>query len=177
MRLAFIASVLFLLSCVTGALRFQERTHSFEIFILREDAYAATEEATARIIKYYRTKPEDVPLAKSPVISDKNIAEYDWKTHAITLRKDFAWRVQRPSMHGVPFVVVADGIPIYVGAFYSGFSSIPCPVPVVMFEQKLETNVLQIQRAYPGEPFGQGNDPRSDERIRKALLALGKLKE
>ena len=119
MRLSLISLLLFLRSGWTGALRFQNHAPHFEIFMPKEDVYAATEEATARIIQYYRSKPEDIPLAKSPVISDHDITGYDWKSHSITLKKDFAWQRQRPAVHGAPFVVVVDGIPIYVGAFYT----------------------------------------------------------
>ena len=83
---------------------------------------------------------------------------------------------QAPSVHGAPFVVVTDGAPIYVGAFYTSLSSIPCPVPVVMFDPLMKTNSIQIQASYHSEQSVKGKDPRADERIKQALIKMGKLR-
>jgi len=84
-----------------------------------------------------------------------------------------------PSIPGTPFVAVADGERIYLGAFTSSFSSIPLSVPCITvpsLDTTRPANSVRIDLGYPG-PFLKTNiDPRSDERIRKALAALGKVK-
>ncbi len=150
----------------------------FGIFMPREDVAQATPDVAERIQMYYRTPPRDIPLAKFPLISDQDILSYDWKTHRLAVKPEALSRVRRPSVRGAPFVVVAEGEPVYVGAFYTAVSSLSCPVPVILVDGITRTNLIRIDRAYPGELPGQsGKDPRPDSRIKKALQAAGKLKE
>jgi hypothetical protein len=153
--------------------------HSFGIFMPREDVLNFTRDVEERIRVYLKSKPEDIPLAKYPLISDQDIESYDWKTHTLTMDRSAIRRILRPLVWGTPFVVVVDGAPVYIGAFYSGASSQSCPVPVILTDGFLNrTNTLVIDRAYPGAtPDQLANDPRSDARIKNSLQALGKLKE
>ncbi len=144
----------------------------------REDVLNFTRDVEERVRAYLKSKPGDIPLAKYPLISDQDIESYDWKTHTLAVDRTVVRRILRPLVWGTPFVVVADGEPIYVGAFYSGGSSQSCPVPVIMTDFPARTNALVIGRAYPGASAAQvADDPRSDARIKNALQALGKLKE
>ena len=53
-----------------------------------------------------------------------------------------------------------------------------CPVPIILYEDARATNVVQIHESYHGETAGRSDqDPRADQRLKKALQALGKLKE
>ena len=153
--------------------------HSFGIFMPREDVLNFTRDVEERVRAYLQRKPGDIPLANFPLISDRDIESYDWKTHTLTVDRTAIRRILRPLVWGTPFVVVVDGAPVYVGAFYSSVSSQSCPVPVIMTDSFLNrTNTLVIDRAYPGAtPDQLANDPRSDGRIKIALQALGKLKE
>ncbi len=155
--------------------------HSFGLFMPREDVLSFTRDVEERIRVYLLARPGDIPLAKYPLISDRDIESYDWKTHTLTVSRSAIQRLRPPLVWGTPFVVVADGEPIYVGAFYSALSSASCSIPVIMHERSLNPDPsgrLMIQRAYPGATGDQmAHDPRSDARIKKALQALGKLKE
>jgi len=121
-----------------------------------------------------------VQLAPSPVISADDVINYDFSTHSMKLRLEALARIPNPPVHGLPFVVVADGQRIYVGAFWTDISSIPSHVPTITVNKssfdKSEASAIQIvHRAYPTDAFGKGPDPRNDPRIKSALAALHKL--
>ena len=120
-----------------------------------------------------------IQLAHSPVISAKDIISYDFTTHAMKLRhKPLAGVSLAPGqlVGGLPFIVVADGQRIYLGAFTSEVSSISLGVPsIVAGRFNTPEDVAVIDRAYPSDQFGQGPDPRGDPRIKSALAALHKL--
>jgi hypothetical protein len=153
--------------------------HSFGIFMPREDVLSATRDVEERIRAYLKSKPGEISLAQYPLISDLDIDSYDWKTHTLAVDQSVIRRIRTPSVWGTPFVVVVDGEPVYVGAFYAHGSSQSCPVPIIIPNDFLgQTNTLVIQRAYPSATRDQlANDPRLDTRIKNAFQALGKLKE
>jgi hypothetical protein len=154
--------------------------HSFGIFMPREDVLGHTPDVTQRVRDFYRAAPKAIPLAQYPLISEKDIEGYDWNAHTLNVDKAALSRIPRPTVWGAPFVVVVDGQPVYVGAFYTGASSASCPVPVIMTDPFLrQSNTLQIQRAYPGEgvPGQSATDPRTNALVKNALQALGKLRE
>ena len=118
---------------------------------------------------------KELPLSSTPVISDVDILSYDFSKHAMRLRPEAIKRLPRPSVFGIPFVVVVNGDRIYGGAFYSSFSSVPFALPVIVVNSPdPDQGVLYIERAYPPS-HAVGVDPRSDERIRNALSTLKKL--
>jgi hypothetical protein len=143
----------------------------------KEDIYHWTPDVTERIRRYFRSSPTEIPLAQYPILSEQDLISYHWANHKLTLRKWNWYRIRLPRLQGAPFVVVADGEPLYVGAFYTGMSSIGCSSPVIMYDPRRTNQVIRIQRAYPTDSFGQGEDPRSDQRLKKVLQELGKLKE
>jgi len=162
-----------------SALETATNGHHFGIFMPREDVLSFTPDVEERARAYIKSRPEDIPLAKYPLISDRDIESYDWTTHTLTVDRSAIRRIRTPWVWGTPFVVVADGQPVYVGAFYTAASSQSCPVPVVVADGVLNrTNTLVIERAYPAAtPDWLANDPRSDKRVKNALQALGRLKE
>jgi hypothetical protein len=97
----------------------------------------------------------------------------------MTLTPEAFKRVPRPSIPGTPFVVVVNGERIYLGAFTTPWSSIPVFVPSIIsvgWYANLPPDTLQIDRGYPGPRKLTDPDPRPDERIKRALGALHKLK-
>jgi hypothetical protein len=122
----------------------------------------------------------NIQLASPPVISADDIIIYDFSTHSMKLRSAALDRIPNPPVHGLPFVVVANGQRIYLGAFWTEVSSIPSSVPTITVDRaSLNKNQPQdvqiIDRAYPTRSFGEGPDPRNDPRIKNALAALHKL--
>jgi len=141
---------------------------------------------TPRLALYHAKEHDDVleriKLENYPLLTEKHIISYDWDTHTITLTKKGIQKIPYSSKIGIrgrSFVIVADGERCYLGAFWSSFSSISCPVPVINIlrpDAPIESGRIQIERAYPSAQFGSGFDPRADERIRKVLKETGKLK-
>jgi|SRR5208282_3085571 len=147
--------------------------HSFAI-------YLTASPVDARILGYYKGDWSQVKLSPTPVITDADILTYDFTTHSMTLTLEAIGRIPRPSVSGTPFVVVADGEKIYLGAFTTSISSIPTALPSIMVDRRWlytnqPANILLIERGYPNDSFGVGKDPRSDKRIKTVLAALNKL--
>jgi hypothetical protein len=141
------------------------------------DVYTQTSDVQDRVIAYERTtKPGEIPLAEFPIISEEDVLGYDWDTHTLQLRNSIWFTVRQPGMHGLPFVVVVDGVPIYVGAFWSDDSSIGSAVPSIRWDDQRKSKKISIQRAYPSSRSGQVDDPRTNEKLKKVLQELGKLK-
>lgn len=76
---------------------------------------------------------ESVPLDPIPLISQKDIVEYDFSTHIMKLTPaafDKVSKIKVASVsYGIPFVVVANGRKHYMGVFWSLLSSIPTSFP------------------------------------------------
>jgi hypothetical protein len=151
-----------------------ETTNSFGI-------YLTAEPVDRRILAYGKGDWAAVRLSEPPLISAADIISYGLAEHSMKLRPEALARIPRPPVGGTPFVVVADGQRIYLGAFTTGFSSMSFAVPSIMVDRRMlvtnqPANTLVIERAYPSPSFGVGPDPRGDQRITTALKALHKLK-
>ncbi|MHC5059665.1 MAG: DUF4943 family protein [Planctomycetota bacterium] len=143
-------------------------------------------------------RPDYYPLdgliiAEKPLVTEDDIIFYDWKKQKIHLKPGVSGRlpeVDRPFKPNVPFVVVANGQRIYLGAFMSIVSSELANMPDIT--QGLGTgNVIHISKGvhinYPGvpniprfnwqSPVDATYNSRFDVRIRNALASVGKLLE
>jgi len=121
---------------------------------------------------------EKVTLESEPLLTEKDLASYDWQTHTLTLTHSGAQRIPKledVGTGGKAFVIMADGQRCYQGAFWTSLSSCSSSLPVIDVWPR--TDSFQIQRAYPSAKFAVGDDPRPDERIRRVLKALGKIKD
>ncbi|HOX56649.1 MAG TPA: hypothetical protein P5205_07785 [Candidatus Paceibacterota bacterium] len=102
-----------------------------------------------------------VTLSPAPVISDADILNYDFSTHTLRLTQEARARLPRPPVSGTPFVVTAEGEPIYLGVFVTSVSSKSFAVPSVMVDAHFRTNqspnAVVIDRAYPTADFGAGD--------------------
>ena len=120
-------------------------------------------------------------LASSPLITGADVVAYDWPTHTMKLRPAVIAKIPKPPVDGTPFVVVAQGQRVYLGVFVTSVSSHTFAVPsitvdAVMLNPAQPADTLVIAGAYPSTSSGRVPDPRSDERIKNALTALGKSK-
>ena len=128
---------------------------------------------------YLVTDNEDGPisqvtLSEHPVISEADIISYIWTNHAMKVTPE-AWdRVPQPGLQGLPFVVVADGERVYIGVFWTRFSSsLPSRPSIDVLpghSQHPVTLYIEPSRSRRLDP-----DPRCDLRIKGTLTALGKL--
>jgi len=138
------------------------KPHSFALYLVK-DLDTAAARATAL---------DELPLEAEPVLTDRDLYAYHWSSHTLALANGAAIleRLPRTPMHGLPFVVVADGKRIYLGAFWTSFSSQSVDLPVI-------DTLLGDWTIRPGYPWVHAldPDPRGDARIRRALSNLGKL--
>ncbi|MGA2070857.1 MAG: hypothetical protein ABSG97_05865 [Sedimentisphaerales bacterium] len=127
------------------------------------------------------TDINQIILEDRPVLTAADIVSYDWNTHTMELTdrglRSIPAAPKEVGVYGKSFVVVADEQRCYVGAFWTTFSSIAYPGPVIELPLDTKTNSVTIRRAYPFETLGMGSDPRTDKRIFKVLSESGKLKQ
>jgi len=144
----------------------------FAIYLLADGSMNGRDAARAALAS--------LKLQDKPLITENDIVEYRWQTHTLVLKPGAEKRFPSPGVWGIPFVLVADGKPQYLGAFWTHFSSASFEHPVITtprFEPKSEPGVVEytIDRAYPGATTGMKDDPRENETVRTVLQSLGKL--
>jgi hypothetical protein len=124
---------------------------------------------------------EKLPLAGKPWIGKAHVSGYDISSHSILLAGGVRHEDVRPPTRGKPFVLLAGGERLYVGAVWSPFSSSlpPAGVPVINTPAfgappgVLLIELPRIIRHGKKEPA----DPRDDPRLRKSLEAAGLLRK
>ncbi|HOC54594.1 MAG TPA: hypothetical protein PKI20_03105 [Verrucomicrobiota bacterium] len=135
--------------------------------------YTVAEPVDRRLLARGSGECSKIALSPAPVISNADILNYDLATHTLRLAPEARARLPRPPVPGTPFVVTAEGKPIYLGVFVTSVSSMSFAVPSIVLDARFRTNqgpnALVIDRAYPAADFGVGPDPRGDPRIRRAL--------
>jgi hypothetical protein len=77
-------------------------------------------------------------------------------------------------VRGVIFTIRLGEVVIYPGIFTSGVSSISKKLPVILLDGK---DTAAIQLGYPTENDFNGEDPRADPRLKKALREAGILRD
>lgn len=121
---------------------------------------------------------EDLALDEAPRVSLGNLRFYERSTHTLRLEPWYGDQLTallpEVGVSGLPFVVVVDQAPIYLGAFFTAFSSQTFGQPVIVLGD-LEDGEVRIERAYPGPGAAEGTDPRGDPRLIELLEAAGKL--
>lgn len=120
---------------------------------------------------------ENIKLAETPLLTDKDIVSYNWEEHRIVFTNEGFKKLPTSTEVGVGgkhFVLVVDGKRCYLGAFWTGISSMSCPYPVIDV-MRAGNNIATIQRAYPQSQFGVGDDPRPNKRLKQVLTELKKL--
>ena len=119
----------------------------------------------------------EIPLDRlvvdsTPILSDEDIRLYRWADHELDLQDADAFLDRLPDVpvQGLPFVVMVNGERIYLGAFWTSYSSWSTDLPVI----DVIMNPLAIKPGYPWDQT-RDPDPRQDPRIRSVLKVLGKL--
>jgi len=119
--------------------------------------------------------------ARGYLLTDADIIRYDWHKHEMILSSDGIKKMPNEKdtgFHGKSFVIVANGIRCYKGAFWTSISSVSHPNPIINIGPQIEKrpkNVIKIERAYPSEKFAAGPDPRNNDLIYKTLVDLNKI--
>ena len=122
-----------------------------------------------------------IELHKTPLITDSDIIRYDWGKHEMILSNDGIKKIPNKKdtgVHGKSFVIVANGVRCYKGAFWTSLSSVSHPNPIINigpYFDKRPKDVIKIERAYPSETFEVGPGPRNNDLIYKVLFDLNKI--
>jgi hypothetical protein len=166
---AFLSVIVFV-SSITAISQTEIQQPSFGIYLTQ---------LSGTVIQTLERSPipvETVPLEPTPLISEKDIVQYDFESHTIKLTPDCFRRVSYIHVgdvsYGVPFVVVANGRKAYMGMFWSMASSIPTSYP----------HILDAERFFQKDGCStciQIRPPKRDVRVTTymALKTLGLLKK
>jgi len=121
---------------------------------------------------------QKLPLQDTPVFATADIVTYSWGTHEIKLTAAAFDRIMamKIPMRGMPFVACVDRKPVYWGAFWTPFSSMSFEGITIIPMLGADSRTIQITLGYPSSGFFQGDDPRPNADVRRALERAGKLK-
>jgi hypothetical protein len=144
----------------------------FDVYLVKEDISPQ---------QMMNTDLTELQLEKPPVLTIDDITTYYWETHEMELTASaferIAWLERtRLSMAGLPFVICAGGEPIYGGALWTSYSSVPYGGIVIDVYPASSGQPLPIRLGYPSPEWFKGEDLRSDPRIRQSLEEAGKLR-
>lgn len=142
---------------------------SFGIFLLKDSSINAYKAA--------RFNLQDLILKDSPLWGIEDFQAYECSNHVFELTNQAKLKIPEGQLKGVPFVFVANNSKIYLGAFWTSFSSFPFENPVIDVDLFRITGILKIDRAYPHDGFAVGIDPRASPEIIKEFMAHNILKE
>lgn len=142
----------------------------FEIRLLADSSISADAASQAPL--------DSLELAPEPIVTLMSLAWYD--SAASTGYWD-AWYGSQAiinqlpdfGVYGLPFVVLADGQRIYLGAFMSDVSSVGLSMPTIIVEQMPDWS-FRIEPGYPGGP-APSPDVRNDPRILSVFREASKL--
>jgi hypothetical protein len=132
------------------------------IYLLK-DAKATLDEITAKNLT-------ELELQAEPLIASSEIVEYNWSAHAFKVsasafRRIQAFGITQDRSVIAPFVVVVGKEPVYLGTFWSLFSSIMPKVPTIYVPAFSPEFIIQ-RAAFAPE---SSPDIRSDSRIHESL--------
>ena len=140
--------------------------HSFGLYLV-EVAPSGTSDVN--------TPLADLTLSAEPLISERDVAAYDWESHTIHLKQqEVADRVlkRKEMSRSRGFVIVADGQRLYLGTLLSPVANSIPDTPVIHFgDRDREYQLESAVRIDPPMISGK-TDTRSDPRLKRVLEAL-----
>jgi hypothetical protein len=124
------------------------------------------------------TNLAQVKLISPPVITDADIVAADFDVGLIRLRPECLKHLPQPSVKGTLFMAVVDGERLFVGAFWTGYSSFgPVADAEIQLEPLPRRDCLWVcWNDLVGGRGGKGwGGPWSDPHIKRCLGDLHKL--
>ena len=121
---------------------------------------------------------DDFALKDVSLLSMDDVVTYQPGTYELTLTDEAVGRLRQMAvpLDGLPFVVVARGERVYMGAFWTPISSLSYPGTAAMLSLEEDAVTLQFDLGYPASPeLFEGEDLRNDERILDAFSNAEKL--
>lgn len=120
---------------------------------------------------------QNIPLQEKPLLNVKDFISYRCSDHSFELTGEGKRKIPDGQLKGLPFAFVAHNSKIYLGAFWSSFSSFSFGYPVIDTEWLKVTGELKIARSYPHDGYSVGNDQRADLNIIEELKSNHLLKD
>lgn len=133
----------------------------FGIYLLKDNSLNAYEALEIGL--------QNLPLQGTPLLNIKDFVNYRCSDHSFELTEEGKRKIPVGQLRGLPFAFVAHNSKIYLGAFWTSFSSFGFGYPVIDTEWFKVMGELKIARAYPHEGYAVGNDPRADSKIIEEL--------
>lgn len=143
----------------------------FAIYTLKNEDQSLTDVADQAL--------ENVTIAPQPVINIYELHSYEWHSHTMILTSQVGSTLEQmvhpdSTNNQHPFVLMAGGERIYMGAFLPAWSSLKPNMPHIPLTSSLGDSVITLTIHKSADRDG---DVREDMRIYEALKAGGKLVE
>ncbi len=148
--------------------RNSDSQHSrFAFYLLRD--------STVGISRILGVALDSLALSSTPLFRDTDIKTYSWSTHSFTLKPKAdsiftPFLVLGRKLRSIPFVIMVGNERIYLGEFWSPYSSLSPQCAYVFISSKSPYRISYSKPA--SQP-----DRRSDKRIHEALQVAGVLVE
>jgi len=114
--------------------------------------------------------PSGLNLAPKPILSDADFVVWDLTNHTVVVTPAAAIRVGLECGNRTrPFVLMAEGVPIYLGAFWTLVSSTSCQVPVIIADLAVQDCFMGVDKV-PDDIWRMIG--RGDPGARPRLMAL-----
>ena len=163
---------LFLCFCSGSKVTENNLGNGLKFYLLKDSTITANEIMWVNL--------SDLTLAEKPFLSYEDLIYYDWSKHSIEIELSKANEIKsfcdkNISMRGIPFVVTVDKDRIYLGAFWSSYSSLGATFPHIdaLFIANETPNILILKKAWDSNSINP--DLRNDERIYNSLIKYGLL--
>lgn len=140
-----------------GLQSFAAQSLSSGIYLLKDNSLNGYEAAEIGL--------QNLHLQETPVLNIKDFITYKCSDHSFELTSEAKRKIPEGQLKGLPFVFVAHNSKIYLGAFWTSFSSFSFGYPIIDTEWFKATGELKISRSYPHDGYAIGDDPRADSRI------------
>lgn len=121
---------------------------------------------------------DDLTLDDTALLTMEDVLRYQPENYELTLTDDAVSRLGRRGvpLGGLPFVLVAQGERVYMGAFWTPISSLSYSGTAAMLSLEEDAVTLRFDLGYPASPeLFEGVDLRNDARILKAFSDAEKL--
>jgi hypothetical protein len=146
-----------------------DSSDGFAVYLLKDSSITG--------VKALEKNLTDLELQAQPLFTGRDLVQYVWDGHSFILKPEAQAKLPGgpgvSSVFGVPFVVMANGKRMYLGAFWWYGSSQSFPNPVILPPSKKDNSFrIELLFTQTGDNI---LDPRPNPIIRAALAKQTKL--
>lgn len=163
-RIFILIFIILVLSKIGGNKAMQVENNNEKVYI-----YLVNSSVKSSVLN--TIKLSDIPLEKSFFISSDDVEEYNSENHTFLLTDQAYAKVFELNVpvEGRPFVVTVNDKRIYLGCFWTDFSSIPYDGIVIIKPKLKGKDILKIQLGYPNKKFFKKQDHRNNNEVLEIL--------